>query len=462
MNIRRENKLKLAYEIGANVLGVALIFTFIWFAFFRYNLATPFLYKKGTAILILMYSMMFFLFTQFYGGYKIGYLRGIEIAYSQGLSALLSNVFAFFIVCLIDRRIVAILPFVLLTVMETIYIYIWVKWCIRRYHKRSIVRNITVIYGESLSPDLINKMNAYNFEFKVTKVLKAEPDDYNIIKKLNKKDGVALCNLDANLQKAIIQFCFENSMPSFVIPQVSEIILRGSGVLSLLDMPVLQCNDGRLSIIDEMVKRAFDIVVALVGIIVTSPIMLIVAVIIKIHDGGNVIFKQDRLTIGGVVFKVYKFRSMVMEAEKDGIARLAKESDSRITKVGKFIRKYRIDELPQLFNILQGYMSVVGPRPERPEIASQYNKTLPEFKYRLKMKAGLTGYAQVLGRYNTTPYDKLMWDLMYIDGYSFFMDLKIIMMTIKILFLTKSTQGVSKDTITADKNIKEKSEEIEF
>ena len=163
------------------------------------------------------------------------------------------------------------------------------------------------------------------------------------------------------------------------------------------------------------------------------------------------LYKQTRLTIHGKEFELYKFRSMIVDAEGDGVARLAKAGDSRITPIGAILRRFRLDELPQLFNILRGEMSIVGPRAERPEIATQYEKELPEFSYRLKVKAGLTGYAQVLGRYNTTPYDKLMWDLMYIEGYSFFMDLKIIMMTIKILFLPESTSGVGEHDVTAQR-----------
>ena len=163
-------------------------------------------------------------------------------------------------------------------------------------------------------------------------------------------------------------------------------------------------------------------------------------------------YKQERLTIYGATFDLYKFRSMVVDAEKDGVARLAQQNDSRITPLGAVLRRFRLDELPQLINIIKGEMSIVGPRAERPEIAAQYEKEIPEFALRLKVKAGLTGYAQVLGRYNTTPYDKLMWDLMYIESYSMLLDLKIIMMTIKILFMPESTAGVGENEITAQKN----------
>jgi len=202
-----------------------------------------------------------------------------------------------------------------------------------------------------------------------------------------------------------------------------------------------------------LAKRIFDIAVSAAALLILSPVMLITAIAIKLTDGGPVLYRQPRLTKNGKVFNVLKFRSMRVDAEKDGIARLSTgDKDDRITPVGRIIRKVRIDELPQLLNILGGSMSVVGPRPERPEIAEQYEKELPEFRLRLQVKAGLTGYAQVYGKYNTTPYDKLQMDLMYIANPSFLEDLRIIFATVKILFVPESTDGVGEGQITADKD----------
>ena len=151
-----------------------------------------------------------------------------------------------------------------------------------------------------------------------------------------------------------------------------------------------------------------------------------------------------------------KFRSMRIDAEKDGVARLAQKNDKRITPVGRFIRKCRLDELPQLFNILKGDMSFIGPRPERPEIIAQYVEIIPEFVFRMKVKAGLAGFAQVYGKYNTSPYDKLKLDLTYIENYSVWLDLKLMFLTLKVLFMLDSTEGISESQITAmsGKNIR--------
>lgn len=196
-------------------------------------------------------------------------------------------------------------------------------------------------------------------------------------------------------------------------------------------------------------KRLADLLLGLVGLVLTSPFMLLTALAIKLYDGGPVLFRQTRLTKDGREFQILKFRSMRVDAEKDGVARLAAKEDDRITPVGRVIRACRLDELPQIINILRGDMSLVGPRPERPEIADQYDEQIPEFSLRLQVKAGLTGYAQVYGKYNTEPYDKLQMDLMYIAQQSFVTDLKIIFATIKILFVPESTEGVDQGQTTA-------------
>ena len=205
-----------------------------------------------------------------------------------------------------------------------------------------------------------------------------------------------------------------------------------------------------------IVKRVMDILLSVIGIVLTSPIMLGTAIAIKFTDGGPIFYKQTRLTKDAKVFSILKFRSMRVDAEKDGIARLSTgDKDNRVTKVGRIIRKCRIDELPQLFNILQGTLTLCGPRPERPEIAEQYCKENPDFALRLQVKAGLTGYAQVYGKYNTSPKDKLMMDLLYIAHPSIIKDIKLILATVKILFIPESTEGVSEGQITATQSISE-------
>ena len=212
----------------------------------------------------------------------------------------------------------------------------------------------------------------------------------------------------------------------------------------MFDTPLLVCKNTGLNLLQKFVKRFFDILLSLIALAVFSPFMLIIALAIKFYDKGPVFYKQKRATINNKGFDILKFRSMIVDAEKDNKSIPATDHDPRITPVGRFIRAIRFDELPQLINILKGDMSIVGPRPERVEHIEEFSREIPEFKFRLKVKGGLTGYAQVYGKYNTTAYDKLRLDLMYIQNYSFLLDLKLILSTIKILFIKESTEGFDK------------------
>ncbi len=222
--------------------------------------------------------------------------------------------------------------------------------------------------------------------------------------------------------------------------------------IDLFDSPLLLFRNQGMTFGQSFCKRAMDIAIGLVGCIAASPVMLLIAAAIKLYDGGPVLYSQERITKDGRPFQIYKFRSMIVESEKRG-ARLASEHDDRITPVGKVIRRLHVDELPQLFNVLIGDMSFVGPRPEREEITKEYERSIPQFRFRLKVKAGLTGYAQVYGQYNTVPYDKLKLDLTYIENYSLWLDMKLILLTVKILFQKEKSEGVDDSQKTALKDV---------
>ena len=235
------------------------------------------------------------------------------------------------------------------------------------------------------------------------------------------------------------------------MPHIGDVIMQGAQHVQSFDSPVLTVNRKVLKPEYRMIKRGCDILLSVLGLIIFSPVFLITSIAIKVYDKGPVFYKQVRLTRDGKKFRIIKFRSMKVDAERDGIARLSTgEKDSRITPVGKIVRKYRLDELPQLWNILVGDMSIVGPRPERPEIAEQYYKQMPDFKLRLQVKAGLTGYAQVYGKYNTDPYEKLEFDLLYINSMGILTDLELLFATFRILFSADSTEGVSGTTAMDD------------
>ena len=265
-------------------------------------------------------------------------------------------------------------------------------------------------------------------------------------------DAIFLCGVPSDYRNEVVKFCMANGKVAYIKPKISDTIIRGGRTIQLLNVPVYRCRRSDQSLLYLFLKRAADIVLSLIALVISSPFMLATAIAIKAYDGGDIFYKQVRLTTNGKKFELIKFRSMIQNAEKDGVARLASEGDSRITPVGHFIRKTRLDELPQLINILKGDMSFVGPRPERPEIAAQYEEERPEFALRLQVKAGLTGYAQVYGKYNTPPYDKVQMDLMYIANQSLLEDLRLMLMTFKILFVPSSTEGVGEEQTTAQRS----------
>jgi exopolysaccharide biosynthesis polyprenyl glycosylphosphotransferase len=287
-------------------------------------------------------------------------------------------------------------------------------------------------------------------KYNVEKSLEAKRCIENDCADLRDMETVFLCGVHSSDRNRILKFCVEHNITAYVLPRIGDILMSGAKRVNLFHLPFFRVDRYDPAPEYLLFKRLFDVAVSVIALIVLSPVMLITALAVKLSDGGPVFYKQKRLTKNGREFHVLKFRSMRQDAEKDGVARLSTgDADPRITPVGRVIRKLRIDELPQLFNILGGSMSIVGPRPERPEIAAQYEKELPEFSLRLQAKAGLTGYAQVYGKYNTTPYHKLQMDLIYIAHPSFFEDLRIIFATIKILFLPESTEGVAEGMETA-------------
>ena len=248
----------------------------------------------------------------------------------------------------------------------------------------------------------------------------------------------------STLVKYILKFCYGEKIRAYVVPKITDIIISGSEDINLFDTPLFLVKGNGPTLMQLAMKRLCDIILCIIALIPGLPIMLVVAIMIKLDSKGPVFFRQERITRNGNTFEILKFRSMIEGAEKDGVAHPAEDDDPRITRVGKRIRKNRIDELPQIFNILKGDMSIVGPRPERLEHYEKYSKEVPEFYYRTKVKGGLTGYAQIYGKYNTSPYDKVRLDLMYIENYSLILDLKLILMTLPTLMKRESTEGFDK------------------
>jgi exopolysaccharide biosynthesis polyprenyl glycosylphosphotransferase len=377
-------------------------------------------------------------------------MRVSDIILSQILAVILAMVVAYLEICLVANDYLSVKPLVLMTLAEIVFIVPWVIIVRKGYQYLYPPRQMLVVYGDYSPDDLIDKINTRRDKYNICASVSYRvgyTELYPLIKKYN---AVVLCDLPAEARNQIMKYCYQESVRTYVTPKISDILFRGADDIHLFDTPLLLSRNQGLTIVDLFIKRAMDIVISLIGIVIGSPFMLLIALSIKLYDGGPVLYKQERLTKDAKPFMIYKFRSMSMDSEKKG-ARLAAKGDDRVTPVGRVIRAIHFDELPQLFNILKGEMSVIGPRPEREEIADQYTEEIPEFVLRLKVKAGLTGYAQVYGKYNTTPYDKLKLDLTYIENYSVWMDIKILFLTFKILFVRENTEGVDENQTTAIK-----------
>lgn len=313
------------------------------------------------------------------------------------------------------------------------------------YRKLFPPLEIVEIYGD-YEQLMMNKMNGRPDKYNVTRSVKYSDLDFNeLINLANDYDAVLINDLPSHEKNKILKYCFDIGKRVYFTPKISDILVKSSTDIDLFDTPIMMCRNLGISRTQKLIKRSFDIVVSGMALIILSPVMLITAIAIKMDDGGPIFYKQKRCTENLREFDIIKFRSMIVNAESDGRPHPAGEADDRITKVGRVIRTIRIDELPQIINILKGDMSVVGPRPERIEHVKKYTEDIPEFSLRAKVKGGLTGYAQVYGRYNTSALDKLRMDIIYITEYSFLQDIRIIFETVKILLHKESTQGFSEE-----------------
>lgn len=253
------------------------------------------------------------------------------------------------------------------------------------------------------------------------------------MKKIDDCEYVYLHNVPTRVRKRLLKYCYEKNKVVYCTANLSDVILRTAGLTQDVDKPIYYCTSFGIGGISAIIKRMFDIIFSIIMIVITAPVMIVTAMCIKLEDGGSSLYKQVRCTKDMKEFTIFKFRSMRENSEGE-TAKLAVSDDDRLTKVGRVIRRFKIDELPQFFNILKGDMSVVGPRPERPEMIKKAIVNTPEFILRTKVKAGLTGYAQIRGYYNTGFKDKLLWDLIYIETFSLILDVKIILMTVIAVF----------------------------
>ncbi len=443
--MQRQEQYKNLIKLGLNALLLGMligIWAYFWTAEYARIILRPFGYK-GNWLVFMVYGIMLFFFISLYEGYRIGYFRREDIVLSGVIAIIFTNSITYLQTCLVGRAIMRASPFLMMTAVDILAFWLWATVAGYIYIKAFPPQVMLLVYGGNLSAtNLVQKMSRRSEKYMIEQAVSIDIGEDEVKVKILKYSSVIICDVPAKKRNHLIKFCFDNNIRTYVTPKISDILLRSAEEITIFDTPLLLNRNYGLSLEQRFLKRLMDIFFSAAMLVLASPFMLITAVAIKIQDGGKIIFKQARATIDNKTFNIYKFRSMIEDAEKDGKPQPASDFDSRITPVGRFIRKTRVDELPQLWNILIGDMSIVGPRAERLEHVEKYTAEIPEFSYRLKVRAGLTGYAQVIGKYNTSAYDKLKMDLMYISGYSLILDLKIMFMTLKILFKSESTEGM--------------------
>lgn len=406
---------------------------------------------KAAAVICVLYCLVFYVFLRFLEGLSIGKRRILDLIFGFFFSSVCVNIISAVICCIfVPFSPLFMIGIVLLMVVtESVIGFCWIMGCHRVYEKFQFRKEAIFVYGSREDEgEYVRVNNTINKYFKISRSLDYLVGIDRTLEVIQESSVVFLGDIPVEYRNAILKFCMKRKIECYSIPKISDIYIQNAKVMQLNDKlllryPPLGIYDGR-----NIIKRGMDIVGAILMLVCFSPVMLVIAILIKAEDGGGVLYKQERVTTDGEPFVMYKFRSMRDDAEKDG-ARLARKNDDRITRVGRVIRNLHFDELPQLINVLRGEMSLVGPRPERQEFIDEYKERIPEFPERLKVKAGLTGYAQVYGRYNTEPEDKIKYDLYYIYNYSFWLDVKLLILTVRILFQKENTEGVDEDQRSA-------------
>lgn len=393
------------------------------------------------------YIIVGLLFLTIYGKYDVGRRKSKPIIYSMSLAVIFTDIITYVQLMVMNTitpsvrafRLNSLGALLLAILLQVITIVIFTYAGNALFFKIHAPEKCHIITSSQERLDeIVRGILKYRKQYEITQI--HDYRDKEVIKKIKTADTVFLYDVPPQRRSEIVSYCYKKRKNVYFNPEVEDVVEMSSKYYLLDDISVLNYNVKGLTMEQRIIKRFMDVGLSVFMILITSPIWIISAISIKLFDGGSIFFKQDRATINGKVFKVYKFRTMKENVENRSVT----DNDDRITKPGKILRKIRMDELPQLLNILKGEMSFVGPRPEMLENVEAYTEELPEFKYRLRVKAGLTGYAQIAGKYNTTPKDKLMMDMMYIEQYSVFKDIQLLFQTAIVLLKSDSTEAFHK------------------
>ena len=453
-------------ERAEGVRGIAVFLLFLidyfltcfWIFFFQNNgfLNVP-LNNRGIFVVVFIYCILLFFLMNYLESFRIGQRRILDLGFGFFSSSLGVN-FIFWLVQIFVFREKASHSFLfclLMLVLECLIGLCWIMLCHRRYEKVHFRKEAIFIYGNRENENEIQINKTIKRYFKISQMVHFERGLDQIIYMIPPDSVVFIGDVPGEIRNPILKYCMSKNIQCFSVPKIADIYLQNAEVMQLHDKLLFQYPRLEITGGKRFVKRSMDVIGSCIMLGVFGIPMLIFAAKIHGEDGGPVFFYQDRITIGGCPFQMVKFRSMRENAEADG-ARLASTHDDRITKIGKKLRNTHMDELPQLLNVLRGEMSLVGPRPERQDFADYYGERIPEFSDRLKVKAGLTGYAQIYGKYNTAAEDKIKYDLYYIYNHSIKLDIKILILTVRILFQKENTAGIPDGEIYAIRGEKER------
>ncbi len=423
-------------------LFLTAIYYIVWSVAYNPDFEHPYI-GKGKLFLAAVYFGVLLVTSIILGASRIDELRKSEILFYEVFAILFADAIAYTQVCLIVAKIANIIPMLYMLFAQVLVLILWTGLSFRIVHRLNPPEKLLIIYGSHLATEIVYKMSQLEERYVITESANVDEGFDELTQRIDKFESVIICDVPARMRNDLLKYCYQQNKSIYVIPKISDIVIRSAADISYFDSPIIKCRSVGLTVEQRAIKRMVDVVCSLLALIVLSPLFVVISLAIKMYDGGPVFYKQKRCTRDLKTFDILKFRSMIVDAEKDG-PQPAVDNDSRITPVGKIIRALRVDELPQIINILKGDMSIVGPRPERIEHVEKYSEEIPEFVCRYKVKGGLTGYAQVYGKYNTSAYNKLKMDLIYIQNYSLAMDFKLILMTVRILFKKESTEGFDK------------------
>jgi len=410
---------------------------------------TIFNYWGNYAVLILYAANLYFT-SRIYRGFNFGSIDLSEIILSWVLCLIIANTMQYLVLSLIEMKLLPATGFLAIIGAQIVFALPMTAIINKLYYIQNPAQRAIIIYSKvKKAQEYSTIIEQHRKKFKIQKIV-SNNEPFEVIRKcIEESETVFFLDVDENLRKILLEVCFSHNKRAYILPTFTSVLLNMADMSWISSTPMLLLKSSELDIGTRFIKRSVDIVLSSIAIVSLSWLMAITWLIIRLYDHKPAIYKQTRITKGGRHFTLYKFRTMREGAEDDGIPRLSTEGDERVTPFGRVIRKTKIDELPQLFNVLRGSMSLVGPRPERPEIAKQYEEAYPNFSFRTKVKAGITGYAQVYGRYSTAPDEKLLLDIMYIGKFSIWQDAILLLQTIKVILMPSKTVGIENGSVTA-------------